>query len=99
MLETRLLVLKREEKLLVERLHIQIVPSKNNPSLTEIDEQLKAEKQAYLTKALTDLSSIDAEIAEITVDTSLENTVDRTSVRSPIDGVVNKINYVTADIY
>ena len=33
--------------------------------LNEISEQLKAENQAYLTSALTDLSSVNSEIAEI----------------------------------
>ena len=30
---------------------------------------------------------------------ALENRVERTSVRSPVDGVINRINYVTADAY
>ena len=30
---------------------------------------------------------------------ALENRVERTSVRSPVDGVINRINYTTADAY
>ena len=30
---------------------------------------------------------------------ALESRVERTSVRSPVDGVVNRVNYVTADAY
>merc|ERR1711965_1040189 len=30
---------------------------------------------------------------------ALESRVDRTSVRSPVDGVINRINYTTADAY
>ena len=30
---------------------------------------------------------------------ALENRVERTSVRSPVDGVINQLNYVTDDAY
>ena len=68
--------------------------------LDEIDEQLKAEKQAYKTIALTDLSSIEGEMAELKARIpALESRVERTSIRSPVDGVINRVNYVTADAY
>ena len=68
--------------------------------LDEIDEQLKAEQQAYKTSALTDLSAIQGEIAELAARIpALENRVERTSVRSPVNGVINRINYTTADAY
>jgi adhesin transport system membrane fusion protein len=68
--------------------------------LDEIDEQLKAEKQAYKTSALTDFSQIEGELAELkALIPALESRVERTSVRSPVDGVINRINYVTADAY
>ena len=68
--------------------------------LNEIDKQLLAEKQAYITSALTDLSSIEAEMAELAARIpALENRVERTSVRSPVNGIINRLNYVTADAY
>ena len=68
--------------------------------LDEIDEQLKAERQAYKTSALTDLSAIQGEMEELNARIpALENRVDRTSIRSPVDGVINLINYTTADAY
>jgi adhesin transport system membrane fusion protein len=68
--------------------------------LDEIDEQLKAEQQAYKTSALTDLSAIEGEMAELSARIpALESRVERTSVRSPVDGVINQLNYVTADAY
>ena len=68
--------------------------------MDEIDEQLVAEKQAYKTSALTDLSSIEGELAELKARIpALESRVERTSVRSPVDGVINRINYITADAY
>jgi adhesin transport system membrane fusion protein len=99
--ETRLLTLLREE----EATKGQAAASESGQyriesSLNEIDEQLKAETQAYLTSALTDLSSIEAEMLEIGARIpALEDRVERTSVISPIDGIVNKINYATADAY
>ncbi len=68
--------------------------------LDEIDEQLKAEQQSYKTSALTDLSAIEGEMAELeSKNSSFESRVERTSVKSPVDGVINRINYVTADAY
>ena len=68
--------------------------------LEEIKEQLKAVKQAYITSALTDLSEIEGEITEISTRIpALEGRVERTSVRAPLDGVINQLNYVTADAY
>lgn len=99
--ETRLLTLLREE----EDARGKAASSESgqyriDSSLNEIDEQLKAETQAYLTSALTDLSSIEAEMLEIGARIpALEDRVERTSVSSPIDGIVNQINYVTADAY
>ena len=68
--------------------------------LDELDEQLKAEQQAYKTSSLTDLSAIQGEMEELNARIpALENRVERTSVRSPVDGVINLINYTTADAY
>ena len=51
--------------------------------LDEIDEQLKAEQQSYKTIALTDLSSIEGEIAELEARIpALQSRVFRTSVAS-----------------
>lgn len=68
--------------------------------LEEIDQQLKAERQAYITSALTDLSSIEGEMAELAARIpALTDRVERTSIRSPIDGVINRINYSSEDAY
>lgn len=99
--ETRLLALKREEETAVGRANgAESGQRRLESGLDEIDEQLKAERQFYVTKALTDLSEIDAEMSEVkTRIPALENRVERTSVRSPVDGVINRLNYVTADAY
>ena len=99
--ETRLLALQREEEAAqgqansAESSQIRVLAG-----LDEIDEQLKAEQQAYKTSALTDLSAIEGEMAELSARIpALESRVERTSVRSPVDGVINQLNYVTADAY
>jgi len=99
--ETRLLALQREEEATQGQAN-SAESSQNRvlAGLDEIDEQLKAEKQAYITSALTDLSAIEGEMAELSARIpALESRVERTSVRSPVDGVINQLNYVTADAY
>jgi adhesin transport system membrane fusion protein len=99
--ETRLLALQREEEAAQGQAN-SAESSQNRvlAGLDEIDEQLKAEQQAYKTSALTDLSAIEGEMAELSARIpALESRVERTSVRSPVDGVINQLNYVTADAY
>ncbi len=99
--ETRLIALQREEETSVGQANTAESGQKRLLSgLEEIEEQLKAEKQSYTTTALTDLSSIEGEMAELTARIpALEQRVERTSVRSPVDGVINRLNYFTADAY
>ena len=99
--ETRLIALKRDEEAsLGSASSAESGQKRLKSGLDEIDEQLKAEQQAYRTSALTDLSGIQAEMAELKARIpALESRVERTSVRSPIDGVINRINYTTAEAY
>ena len=65
--ETRLIALKRDEEESIGQANSAESGQQRLVSgLDEIDEQLKAEKQAYKTRALTDLSAIQGEIAELT---------------------------------
>ena len=99
--ETRLIALRRDEEASIGKANQAESGQKRLVSgLDEIDEQLKAEQQAYKTSALTDLSAIEGELAELNARIpALESRVERTSVKSPVDGVINRINYVTADAY
>ena len=99
--ETRLIALKRDEEASIGAANSAASGQKRLISgLDEIDEQLRAEQQSYKTSALTDLSAIEGELAELKARIpALESRVERTSVRSPVDGVINRINYVTADAY
>jgi len=99
--ETRLLALQREEEASIGQANSAKSGQKRiEAGLDEIDQQLIAEKQAYVTSALTDLSSIEGEMSELAARIpALESRVERTSVKSPVDGVINRLNYVTADAY
>jgi adhesin transport system membrane fusion protein len=99
--ETRLIALQRDEEAEIGKANSAESGQKRLISgLDEIDEQLKAEQQAYKTSALTDLSSIQGEMEELKARIpALENRVERTSIKSPVDGVINRINYTTADAY
>jgi len=99
--ETRLIALRRDEEASIGKANsAESGQQRLLSGLDEIDEQLKAEQQAYKTSALTDLSAIQGEIAELAARIpALENRVERTSVRSPVHGVINRINYTTADAY
>ena len=64
--ETRLIALRREEEATLGQVNsAESGQLRLDAGLNEISEQLKAENQAYLTSALTDLSSVNSEIAEI----------------------------------
>ena len=98
---TRLIALQREEEASLGKANSAESGQKRiEAGLDELDEQLKAEQQSYVTSALTDLSAIEGEMAELAARIpALESRVERTSVRSPVDGVINRLNYVTADAY
>jgi adhesin transport system membrane fusion protein len=99
--ETRLISLQREEESTLGSANSAESGQKRVQSaLAEIAEQLKAENQSYVTSALTDLSAIESEVSELGARIpALEDRVERTNVRSPVDGVINRINYVTEDAY
>jgi len=99
--ETRLISLQREEESMLGQANTaESGQERLKSALDEIEEQLKAEKQAYVTSSLTDLSAIESEVSELGARIpALKDRVDRTTVRSPVDGVINRINYVTEDAY
>lgn len=99
--ETRLISLQKEEEAMLGQANsAESGQNRISSALDEIAEQLKAEQQSYKTSALTDLSAIESEMAELGARIpALEDRVERTTVRSPVDGVINRINYVTEDAY
>ena len=99
--ETRLISLQREAAVAEGKASSATsAQTRIKSGLDEIDQQLKAEQQSYITSALTDLSSIEGEMSELEARIpALTDRVDRTSIRSPIDGVINRINYSSEDAY
>ena len=99
--ETRLLSLQRDEEISLGQANsAESAQERLKSALNEIEEQLKAEKQSYITRSLTDLSAIESEISELGARIpALEDRVERTTIRSPVNGVINRINYVTEDAY
>ena len=99
--ETRLLSLQRDEEVSLGQANsAESAQERLKSALNEIEEQLKAEKQSYITRSLTDLSAIESEISELGARIpALEDRVERTTIRSPVNGVINRINYVTEDAY
>lgn len=99
--ETRLIALQREEEASIGIANSAESGQKRLLSgLEEIDEQLKAERQSYKTSSLTEFSDIQVEMEELKARIpALEDRVERTSVRSPVDGVINRIHYMTTDAY
>ena len=99
--ETRLLGLRRDEAAMLGQANsAKSTQNRVLSGLEEIKERRKAEKQTYVTSALTDLSAIEGEINELSARIpALESRVERTSIRAPLDGVINTVNYVTADAY
>ena len=99
--ETRLFTLQREaEAFRGKAASAESGQLRIEASLNEIDEQLKAEQQSYLTSALTELSSIEAELVELDARIpALEDRVKRTSISSPVNGIINQVSFVTAEAY
>lgn len=99
--ETNLLVLLRQQEenssiplassLKIERLEAELV---------EIEEQINAEQQKFVTLALGELPSINDKLRELNlVIPSLAARLARNSVYSPVDGIINQINFQTEDAY
>jgi adhesin transport system membrane fusion protein len=99
--ETRLIALLRDEEVTIGNANsAESVQLRLMSGLEEIEDQLTAENQNYLTSALTDLSSIGQEISELEARIpALEEQVERTSVVSPVNGVINQITYSTVGAY
>lgn len=65
-------------------------------SINEVQDKIKAAKQNYKTKSQGELTTIISKIAEIESQLpALNDRVNRTQIRSPVDGIVNQIQFVT----
>ena len=65
-------------------------------AIMEVEEQIKSVKQSYSAQSQGELASIISQIAEIeSTIPALTDRVKRTQIRSPVDGIVNQMNFVT----
>jgi adhesin transport system membrane fusion protein len=65
-------------------------------SISEVKEQIGSAKQSFTTKSQSELAKIVAEIAEIESRLpALKDRVDRTLIKSPVDGIINRLNIRT----
>ena len=65
-------------------------------SIVEVEQEISSIKQTYKTNSQSELSKIIAEIAEVESRIpALEDRVIRTQVKSPVDGIINRINFKT----
>ena len=63
-------------------------------SINEVEEEILSLRQNYATKSQQELSEIVSQIAEIESRVpALEDRVTRTRVKSPLDGIVNRLNF------
>lgn len=63
-------------------------------SINEVEEEILSLKQNYATKSQQELSQIVSQIAEIESRVpALKDRVSRTRVKSPLDGIVNRLNF------
>ncbi len=95
--ETELLALQRQakdfegkEEAAIARLNIV------DSSIIEVEQEIYSVKQSYKTSSQSELSGIISQIAEIKSRIpALEDRVKRTQLRSPVEGVINTINFKT----
>lgn len=99
--ETRLINLRRDkENSLGRMLAIPYAIQRIRGAITEIDEQLASEKQIFLTQSLTELSQVNLEMKELEARLPLlRKRLSQSVVKSPINGIVNRITYQSEDAY
>ena len=99
--ETRLLELKREqERAKFSKLQSQTKIETSKISITELKQRLGALQNEYRSEALALLSQTIADRRELLKALpSIKERVNRSTVRSPMDGIINRVNYRTDGAY
>jgi adhesin transport system membrane fusion protein len=96
-----LLELKREqERAKVSKLQSQTKIETSKISITELKQRLGALQNEYRSEALALLSQTIADRRELLKALpSIKERVNRSTVRSPMDGIINRVNYRTDGAY
>ena len=99
--ETRLLALMREKESLNGE--VNLIPTKITQlyaNISEIEKQILAERNNYLTGSLKELSTLVTEIEELNSRIPvIKERLSRSLITSPIDGIVNRIPFQSTDAY
>ena len=95
--ETELLTLQRQAKDFEGKIEGSIASKlRFETSILEVQDQITSAKQTYRTKSQAELSEIISQIAEVESRIpALEDRVARTQLKSPVDGVINRLNFET----
>ncbi len=95
--ETELLSLRRQARDFEGKKNTaQATLVRTRSSIYEVEDKIKAAKQNYKTKSQGELATIISQIAEVESQLpALNDRVNRTQIRSPVDGIVNQIQFVT----
>ena len=95
--ETELLSLKRQAKEFQGRKDAALASlDRIQSSIFEVKQQMVAVRQTYITQSQSELAQIISQIAEVESRLpALDDRVMRTQVKSPVDGIVNRLNFRT----
>jgi adhesin transport system membrane fusion protein len=78
----------------------QAAQTRLRAALDETESELETVSDRYITEAVSELASVASERAEVeSIIPALTDRVERTNVRSPVDGVVNRINFRTSGAF
>lgn len=99
--ETRLLELQRErETALGQAQNAEVAIRQAEAGMAEIASEISNRHEAYVLRAMDELSTVVAERSELEKSLPLlEERVSRTVIRAPMDGIVNQLNYRTTGGY
>lgn len=95
--ETELLSLRRQAKDFDGRKQAALASlDRIQSSIFEVRQQMASVRQTYSTQSQTELAQIISQIAEIDSRLpALEDRVRRTQVKSPVEGIINRLNFRT----
>ncbi len=95
--ETELLTLQRQAKDFEGKIESAIASKyRFQTSILEVQDQISSAKQSYTTKSQSELSEIISQIAEVESRIpALKDRVARTQLKSPVQGVINRLTFET----
>lgn len=99
--ETRLIALRRDLQQNQGQANGSVAAQRRlEAALLEVESELETARNSYVTQALTELADVAAQRAETeSIMPALIDRVERTTIRSPVNGVVNRINFRTAGAF